>query len=106
MTGFKIGLYRHLREEIRDPADLDRVRRTADAADEAALRAGVASYFPAVAAAGRLLSASACFFTNTPDGHFLVDRHPRHPQASHRLSTFNRLWASYRVQSLHPQVRV
>ncbi|EFJ47708.1 hypothetical protein VOLCADRAFT_91743 [Volvox carteri f. nagariensis] len=79
VPGFKVGLYRHLREEIRDPAALDSVRRTADAADEAALRAGVSSYFPA-AASGRMLAASTCFFTNTPDGHFLVDRHPRHPQ--------------------------
>ncbi|GFR52851.1 hypothetical protein Agub_g15480, partial [Astrephomene gubernaculifera] len=79
LPGFKIGLYHHLRQDIRDPAALDAVQRTADAADEAALRAGVASYFPA-AARGRLLSSSACFFTNTPDGHFLVDRHPLHPQ--------------------------
>ncbi|PNG99158.1 Monomeric sarcosine oxidase, partial [Tetrabaena socialis] len=77
--GFKIGLYRHLREQLHGAAALAAVRRTADAADEAALRAGAAAYFPA-AGSGRLLSASACFFTNTPDGHFLVDRHPRHPQ--------------------------
>ncbi|KXZ49778.1 hypothetical protein GPECTOR_19g229 [Gonium pectorale] len=79
LPGLKIGLYHHLREQIRNPADLDAVRRTADAADEAALRRGVSGYFPA-AASGRLLHASACFFTNTPDGHFLIDRHPAHPQ--------------------------
>ncbi|GIL84633.1 hypothetical protein Vretimale_14538 [Volvox reticuliferus] len=78
LPGFKIGRYRHLYEQIRDPGSLDRVNRTANATDEAALRAGVSSYFPT--AAGRLLTASTCFFTNTPDGHFLVDRHPRHPQ--------------------------
>ncbi|GLI59167.1 hypothetical protein VaNZ11_000995 [Volvox africanus] len=78
LPGFKIGLYRHLYEQIRNPGDLDRVNRTANAADEAALRSGVLSYFPT--AMGRLLTASTCFFTNTPDGHFLVDRHPQHPQ--------------------------
>jgi len=28
---------------------------------------------------GHLLSATTCMYTNTPDGHFLIDRHPRHP---------------------------
>lgn len=27
---------------------------------------------------GRLTRAAACTFTNTPDLHFLLDRHPRH----------------------------
>lgn len=30
-------------------------------------------------AAGPLLSLSACLYTNTPDGHFILDRHPDHP---------------------------
>lgn len=48
-------------------------------ADEAALRAGLSRWFPA-AAGGRMLAASTCMFTNTPDGHFVIDAHPRHPQ--------------------------
>ena len=28
------------------------------------------------AAAGRCLHSAACLYTNTPDGHFLIDRHP------------------------------
>lgn len=28
---------------------------------------------------GDLLSATTCMYTNTPDGHFVIDRHPRHP---------------------------
>jgi len=28
---------------------------------------------------GDLLSATTCMYTNTPDGHFILDRHPRHP---------------------------
>lgn len=29
---------------------------------------------------GDLLQAVTCMYTNTPDGHFIIDRHPRHPQ--------------------------
>eukprot|EP00887_Chlorella_sp_A99_P004458 scaffold30.g4458.t1 len=36
----------------------------------------VAAHFPG--ADGALARASACTFTNTPDGHFLLDLHPRH----------------------------
>lgn len=75
-TGFKLGLYRHLRQAVPDP---DAMSRHVAPADEAALRSGAAAYFPA-AGGGRLLSASACYFTNTPDGHFLVDTHPAYPQ--------------------------
>ena len=28
----------------------------------------------------RLLQHSVCLYTMTPDGHFVVDRHPAHPQ--------------------------
>jgi sarcosine oxidase len=28
---------------------------------------------------GNLLSATTCMYTNTPDGHFIIDRDPRHP---------------------------
>lgn len=29
---------------------------------------------------GDLLQAVTCMYTNTPDGHFIIDRHPGHPQ--------------------------
>ena len=29
---------------------------------------------------GSLRDATVCMYTNTPDCHFLVDRHPAHPQ--------------------------
>jgi sarcosine oxidase len=32
------------------------------------------------AAAGRLRSAAVCMYTNTPDEHFILDRHPAFPQ--------------------------
>ena len=31
---------------------------------------------------GRLLRAETCLYTMTPDKHFLIDRHPHHPQVS------------------------
>ena len=29
-------------------------------------------------AAGRQLESRVCLYTNTPDGHFIIDRHPAH----------------------------
>lgn len=29
--------------------------------------------------AGRLIASASCLYTNTIDGHFVLDRHPRHP---------------------------
>ncbi len=29
-------------------------------------------------AAGAFLRAAACMYTNTPDGHFVIDHHPAH----------------------------
>ena len=31
-------------------------------------------------AGGEFLRAETCLYTRTPDGHFLIDRHHRHPQ--------------------------
>lgn len=70
VPGFKIGRYHHLAEAV-DPDTMD---RACHPADEAALRAAVARYFPS--ANGPLLRSAACLFTNTPDEHFIVDRHP------------------------------
>ncbi|GFH15545.1 DAO domain-containing protein [Haematococcus lacustris] len=89
--GFKIGLYNHLRQVVR-PDEVSRAERQHDdtgsalllssraleVEDEAALRNAVRAFFPA--ADGPLLAHSTCLFTNTPDGHFVVDRHPHHPQ--------------------------
>ncbi|MEW5317553.1 MAG: hypothetical protein WDW38_008841 [Sanguina aurantia] len=72
--GFKIGLYNHLKETVPLP---DTVSRVVTPADESALRACLQSYFPS--ANGKLSDSSVCMFTNTPDGHFLIDRHPSHP---------------------------
>jgi sarcosine oxidase len=73
VPGFKFGRYGHLGESV-DPDTLD---RDATAADEAPLRSFADAYFPA--GAGPTMALRACMFTNTPDGHFIIDRHPDHP---------------------------
>lgn len=55
-------------------ADLETIDRVAGPADEARIREQVERIMPD--AAGRVLSASVCLYTNTPDFHFLIDRHP------------------------------
>jgi sarcosine oxidase len=52
--------------------------RPPSAEDEAASRALLARLLPD--ASGELLEARTCLYTSTPDGHFLVDRHPQHAQ--------------------------
>ena len=74
VPGFKLGRYGHLGEEV-DPDAFD---REPNAADEGVLRKVGARYFPE--GAGPTMALRACLFTNTPDGHFVLDRHPRHPQ--------------------------
>lgn len=74
IAGFKIGRYHHLSETV-DPDSMDRRCRETD---EAALRTAVRRYFPA--ADGPLLHSATCLFTNTPDEHFIIDRHPGAPE--------------------------
>jgi sarcosine oxidase len=71
--GFKIGRYHHLGERVHP----DTVARGCSPADEAALRVAVARWFPS--ANGALRRAQTCLFTNTPDGHFIIDRAPGAP---------------------------
>jgi sarcosine oxidase len=74
IPGFKFGRMHH-REQRVDPDTID---RTPDAADEALLRGFAARYFPG--GAGPTMTLKACMFTNTPDEHFILDRHPEYPQ--------------------------
>jgi sarcosine oxidase len=52
--------------------------RAADDAITESLRDYLSRWVPG--AAGELLFAQTCRYTNTPDGHFIIDRHPEHPQ--------------------------
>lgn len=74
IPGFKIGRYHHLGEVV----DPDTMEREPSAEDERVLREAVDRYFPD--ASGPTLTLKTCLFTNTPDEHFVVDRHPELPQ--------------------------
>jgi sarcosine oxidase len=74
--GFKIGRYHHRREQV----DPDRVDRRCGPEDEAVLREGIRRYFPD--ADGPTLAMKPCLFTNSPDEHFIIDRHPDAPQVT------------------------
>ncbi len=70
IPGFKFGKYHH-RGEVVDP---DTANREPDQEDEELLRAFARRYFPE--GAGPTLMLKACLFTNSPDRHFILDRHP------------------------------
>ena len=64
----------HRPGEAVDPSSYD---REVHEADEAHLRAWLAEVMPG--AAGPMLKAQTCMYTNTPDAHFLIDLHPKRP---------------------------
>ncbi|MBI4279308.1 MAG: N-methyl-L-tryptophan oxidase, partial [Armatimonadetes bacterium] len=76
IPGFKFGKYHHRREQV----DPDRMDREAHPEDEQVLREGIRRYFPD--ADGPTMTLKACIFTNTPDEHFILDRHPEFPQVA------------------------
>jgi len=71
--GIKIGKYHHLGEQV----DPDAMNRETNEQDKNVLTECLTKYFPL--AAGPVLSLETCLFTNTPDGHFLIDMHPDYP---------------------------
>jgi sarcosine oxidase len=58
-------------------APIDAIDRQPSPADAAALGADAGRYLPGLAPAP--VRSAVCCYTNTPDGHFLIDRHPDHP---------------------------
>ncbi len=70
VPGFKIGLYHHLRQQ----GAPETLSREPTREDEAALRRGLAAFFPE--ADGDVMALRTCMFTNTPDEHFILDRLP------------------------------
>lgn len=71
--GLKVGIHHE-----GEPVDPDSVDRLPGPEDEARVRALVAARMPA--ANGRLLDVRVCLYTNAPDGHFVIGRHPAHPR--------------------------
>lgn len=74
VPGFKFGKYHHLGEVV----DPDATNREPQAEDEELLRAFARRYFPD--GTGPTLMLKTCLFTNSPDHHFILDRHPDHPE--------------------------
>jgi sarcosine oxidase len=69
--GVKVAL--HHQGETTTP---DAVRRTVGDDEIAMVRSLLAQFLPA--ANGALRDTTVCLYTNTPDEHFIVDRHPDH----------------------------
>ncbi|HQR57466.1 MAG TPA: N-methyl-L-tryptophan oxidase [Burkholderiaceae bacterium] len=70
--GVKAGF--HHEGEITSASD---VRRSVTSAEVEAVRSVMRRFLPG--ADGPLRSSIVCLYTNTPDGHFLIDTHPLHP---------------------------
>ncbi|MEW6298487.1 MAG: N-methyl-L-tryptophan oxidase [Thermodesulfobacteriota bacterium] len=70
--GVKVG--RHHGGEV---TTAETVRRRVEPDEVRHMRALLAQYLPA--ANGDLLDAAVCLYTNTPDTHFVLDRHPACP---------------------------
>ena len=76
IPGFKLGKYHHLQET----GDPDTLLTEPTREDEEMLHAFASRYFPL--GSGPTMSLATCMFTNTPDGHFIIDLHPQSPQIS------------------------
>ncbi|MEO7987218.1 MAG: N-methyl-L-tryptophan oxidase [Gemmatimonadales bacterium] len=76
VPGFKFGKYHHRGETV----DPDAGNREPEPEDEELLRSFARRYFPE--GAGPALMLKSCLFTNSPDRHFILDRHPVHPEVA------------------------
>jgi sarcosine oxidase len=70
--GCKVG--RHHAGVIGEPVESWRTVTSAEIDD---IRGFLARHLPT--ANGRVMSSTTCLYTNTPDFHFVIDRHPQHP---------------------------
>ncbi len=57
-----------------ETVDADRVNRAVASCEVEEIRRLVQPFLPAIS--GPLKESHVCLYTNTPDGHFLIDRHP------------------------------
>jgi sarcosine oxidase len=60
------------------PSDPDQIDREVHAPEIEAMRARLAAYLPD--ANGTFVRAAVCMYANTPDHHFIIDRHPEQPR--------------------------
>jgi sarcosine oxidase len=71
--GQGVKVARHHGGECAPP---EQIRRQVTPEDEQPVRDFLRAHMPW--ADGPILSATTCLYTNTPDGHFIIDFHPRH----------------------------
>ena len=76
VPGFKFGMYHHFQEHGH-PSELS---FEVSQAEEEMMRDFAGRHFPD--GAGPTMTLKACMFTNSPDGHFIIDLHPDYPQVS------------------------
>jgi sarcosine oxidase len=76
VPGVKIGRYHHRHETV-DPEEMN---REPTSEDERILREDAEAWL--ADAAGPTMRLETCLFTNTPDGRFVIDSHPSHPQVT------------------------
>ena len=72
--GVGLKLAHHARGRVTDP---DRVAREPLEGDQRSVREFIDRFMPE--ADGPVLAQRVCLYTNSPDSHFIVDRHPHHP---------------------------
>ena len=73
--GVKVSMHHGGRNPVCTPDTSD---RTVSDEEIATARGCISARVPALK--GRCVRAVTCMYTNTPDGHFLIDRHPSQPQ--------------------------
>jgi sarcosine oxidase len=71
LDGASVKIARHHDGELTDP---EAVRRDVDDTDLRPMRAFARSYLRGVT--GNVTRTAVCMYTNTPDGHFVIDLHP------------------------------
>lgn len=76
--GLRIAL--HKPGEPIDPTRLNRAEHQPTASEIEDLRAVLDQYLPGCA--GDLLHTCICMYTNSPDGHFIIGKHPQHDRVN------------------------
>ena len=74
-VGNGVKIAGHHEGEITQP---DKINRTVSPSEVAEMQKVARPYLPSLT--DRCVESVVCMYTNTPDGHFLIDRHPAHPQ--------------------------
>jgi sarcosine oxidase len=74
-TGHGVKVALHHQGTVADP---DSLRRDVASEEAAYMRALIRAFMPD--ADGPIVETAVCMYTNTPDEHFIIDRHPAHPR--------------------------